>query len=118
MDEEDDATDNDILERDWTGLCYTAALRWATDAEEDWLIVHGTIWSDQVGKRIEHAWCERDAFVVDLALPVGSRIVSKEAYYQAGKPEVSKTYSSDDAWLLSIEYRHDGPWDESQKLRG
>src|SRR5947209_14519648 len=32
VDDEDEAADeeaDDILERDWTGLCYTAALRWA-----------------------------------------------------------------------------------------
>lgn len=109
--------DDDILQADWTGLCYTAALRWASDAEEDWLVVHGTVWSDQLGKRIEHAWCERDNFVVDLALPVGSSIVSKETYYRAGKPEVSKVYSLDDAMLLSIKNRHDGPWDESEQLK-
>ena len=111
----DDDDDEDIMERNWTGLCYTAALRWASDAEEEWLVVHGTVWSDQLGKRIEHAWCERDAFVVDLALPVGSRIVSKEAYYRAAKPEVSMVYLCDDAMLLSIKNRHDGPWDETEK---
>ena len=35
VEEEDDATDDDILERDWTGICYTAALRWATEAFPD-----------------------------------------------------------------------------------
>ena len=57
MGDEDEAADaeEDILERDWTGLCYTAVLRWASDAEEDWLVVHGAVWSDQLGKRIEHA---------------------------------------------------------------
>src|SRR5262249_31348996 len=37
VDDEDEATGeeaDDILERDWTGLCYTAALRWAREAEE------------------------------------------------------------------------------------
>ena len=120
VDDDDDVQEEpaDILQKDWTGLCYTAALRWASDAEEDWLVLHGTVWSDQLGKRIEHAWCERDAFVVDLALPVGTKIMSKEAYYRAAKPEVSKVYSSEDAMLLSIKNRHDGPWDESQQLRG
>lgn len=80
----DDEEADDILERDWTGLCYTAALRWSKEAEKDWLVVHGTVWSDTAGKRIDHAWCERGDFVVDLALPIGSRIVAKETYYSSG----------------------------------
>jgi hypothetical protein len=107
----------DILEKDWTGLCYTAALQWVREAEEDWLVVHGTVWSDQAGKRIEHAWCERGNFVVDLALPAGSRIVARETYYRAAKPEVAKTYSHEDAVLLAIKNQHDGPWEESEQLR-
>jgi hypothetical protein len=109
---EEDEEEPDILEQDWTGLCYTAALTWAKDAEEDWLVVHGTVWSDTAGKRIEHAWCERAVFVVDLTLPVGSRIVSKETYYGAGKPQVRKTYSLDEARDLSLKSRHHGPWEE------
>lgn len=108
---EEDGEELDALERDWTGLCYTAALTWAEEAEEDWLIVHGTVWSDQLQKRIEHAWCERVGFVVDLALPVGRRIVPKETYYGAAKPVVSKTYSADEAQRLALKHRHDGPWD-------
>ncbi len=116
-DEHDEEEPADIFQRDWTGLCYTATLRWITVAEErDWLVIHGTVWSDELGKRIEHAWCERDAFVADLALPVGTKIVSNEAYYRAAKPEVSKVYSCDDAMLMSIKNRHDGPWDESEQL--
>ena len=109
---EEDEEELDILEKDWTGLCYTAALTWAKDAEEDWLVVHGTVWSDTAGKRIEHAWCEREGFVVDLALPAGSRIVAKEAYYRAGKPEVRRLYSADEALELALRNRHDGPWEE------
>lgn len=103
----------DILERDWTGLCYTAALRWATDAEEDdWVVVHGTVWSERLGKRIEHAWCERGDFVVDLAMPVGARITEKAIYYRAVKPQVRKSFAADEAIILSVKNMHDGPWDE------
>ena len=109
----------DILERDWTGLCYTAALRWAGALENrDWTVVHGTVFSLEVGKRIEHAWCERGEFVADLAMPVGSRIIKRDLYYRTLQPEVSKVYSSDDASLLSIKNKHDGPWDESEQLKG
>ena len=116
--EDEPSLEEDILEKDWTGLCYTAALRWAGEAEErDWLVVHGTVLSERVGKRIEHAWCERGETVVDLALPVGTRIVEREQYYRVVQPEVSRTYSSDDALLLAIQNKHDGPWDESEQLK-
>ncbi len=120
LDDDDDVTpdEDDILERDWTGLCYTGAIRWARDdLNRAWVVVHGTVWSDLVGKRIEHAWCEWEGAVVDLAMPVGSRIIERERYYRAAQPEVSKVYSSDDALILSIKNMHDGPWDESEQLK-
>lgn len=109
--DEEDEEGPDIMGKDWTGLCYTAALTWAKEAEEDWVLVHGMIWSDTAGKWIEHAWCERGDFVVDLALSVGRRIVAKEIYYRSGKPVVRKTYSADEARDLSVKHRHNGPWD-------
>ena len=112
-------SEEDILERDWTGLCYTAALRWAgAEDGRDWVVVHGTVLSGTTGKRINHAWCERGEMVVDLARPVGARIVERELYYRLAQPEVSKRYSSEDAQLLAIRSRHDGPWDESEQLNG
>lgn len=121
MDEEDgnsEYEDDDFLERDWTGLCYTGAIRLARDdLNRDWVVVHGTVWSDSLGKRIEHAWCEWEGAVVDLALPVGSRIIKRERYYRAAKPEVSKVYSSEDALILLIKTGHDGPWDDDEPLQ-
>lgn len=117
-DEGDDEEQPDILEQDWTGLCYTAALTWAKEAEEDWLVVHGTVWSDTADKRIEHAWCEREVFVVDLTLPIGRRVVAKKTYYGAGKPEVRKIYSLQEARDLSLKYRHDGPWGDKERESG
>ena len=61
---------------------------------------------------LRSAWCERVGFVVDLALPVGRRIVAKETYYKAAKPEVRKTYVADQAQNLSLKHNHDGPWEE------
>ncbi len=116
--DDDDAIDEpeDILERDWTGLCYTAALRWLRE-NEGWLLVHGTVLSERVGTRIEHAWCERDEVIVDLAMPVGVRIIEREKYYRVVQPKVHKVYSSDDALLLSIKTKHDGPWDDDEQMK-
>ena len=72
--------------------------------------------SEKVGKRIDHAWCERGDMVVDFAMPVGSRIIEREQYYRAIEPEVSKVYSSEDTLLLSVRNGHQGPWDESEQL--
>jgi hypothetical protein len=116
---EDDEEDwDDILEQDWTGLCYTGALRWLRQADEgQWLVVHGTVLSERAGKRVEHAWCERGEWVVlDLAMPVGARFIERKQYYRVMKPEVKKAYSADEALLLSIKHRHDGPWDETEQL--
>ena len=79
-DESSDSDVPDILEKDWSGLCYTAALAWATEAEEtDWLVVHGTVLSNNDGKRIDHAWCERGDFVVDLARPIGGSLSNEKS---------------------------------------
>ena len=67
--------------------------------------------------RIEHAWCERGEMVVDLAMPVGARIIKRERYYRVIKPEVSKVYSSEDVLVLSIKSGHYGPWNESEQLK-
>jgi hypothetical protein len=115
----DDDEADDILERDWTGLCYTAVLRWVKESDDqDWAVVHGTVWSDSLGKRIEHAWCECEEVVVDLALPVGSRIVLRERYYKSAQPQVRMMYSSEDAVRPAFTNRHDGPWDEPGQPKG
>ena len=93
-------------------------MRWITAAKDfDWTVVHGTVFSGELEKRIEHAWCEHGDIVVDLAMPVGSRIIERERYYRVVKPEVGKVYSSEDALLLSVKNGHQGPWGESEQLK-
>ena len=108
---------NELLEQEWGGLCFRAALRWImVSNDSDWVVVHGTIMSKKGGKRIGHAWCERDNNVVDLTMPVGSRIIEREKYYRVREPEISKRYSSEDALILLNKKDHNGPWDESEQL--
>ena len=110
--------DEDILEKDWAGLCYAAALAWLREAEDDdWLLVHGTVLSNNQKHCIGHAWCERGDLVVDLARPIGARIIPKVEYYRLAKPEVQKVYSAADAQSLVFKNQHDGPWDESEQLK-
>ena len=110
-------TSEELLQQDWTGKCYQAAMNWITACDEmDWVVVHGTVLNDKVGHRIDHAWCERNGIVVDLARPIGARVVEREQYYRVLKPEVSKKYLSNDALMLSCKNGHQGPWDESENL--
>ena len=79
-----------------------------------WSVFHGTVLSEKVGRRIQHAWCERGELVLDLAMPVGSRIIERETYYRVLKPEIDRVYQSDGALWLSFKYKHDGPWTEEE----
>jgi hypothetical protein len=106
-----------ILAHDWAGLCYTAALRWVLNAEDtDWDLVHGSACSPTDGKRIEHAWCERGNYVLDLTFPAGKQFFERAVYYDVVKPQVAKVYSSDHARLLMIRNMHHGPWDETEQI--
>lgn len=85
--------------------------------ENDWVVVHGSVFSSRLGRRMDHAWCERGDMVVDLIMPVGLRIIDRVEYYRIVKPVVNKVYSSSDALVLSIRTGHDGPWNESEQLK-
>jgi hypothetical protein len=54
---------------------------------------------------------------MDLAMPVGARVVKRDVYYRVLQPAVHKVYSAEDALLLVIKNRHDGPWNESEQLK-
>jgi hypothetical protein len=70
------------------------------EEHRDWVVVHGTGLSEKFGKRIEHAWCERGGFNVDLAMPVGSRVIEREQYHRVLQPNVCSVCASDDALRL------------------
>ena len=43
---------DEMLQQEWSGLCYTAAKRWVCPVKNaDWVLVHGTVLSERVGKR-------------------------------------------------------------------
>lgn len=108
-------SEEELLQQEWGGLCYTAAIRWITVAkEQDWLLVHGTVFSQKLGRRTNHAWCERGGTIVDLTFPVGSRIIERERYYRTAKPEAMTVYAALEAFKLSMANGHDGPWDKSE----
>jgi len=110
-------TPDDLLQRDFTGDCYRAAYQWASASKKQgWTLVHGTVLSGRLEKRIGHAWCERGEDVMDLAMPVGMRDFKRDEYYRTLKPEVSKRYSDQHAVFLFLRNRHYGPWEESEQL--
>jgi hypothetical protein len=122
-DNDDEQTNNanegSLLERDWTGLCYMAALKWVCE-NRDWTLVHGTIlsWDDDAeSRRIGHAWCERGDLVVDLAAPKKARMIELARYCKAVEPETNKVYSSANAILMVYKNKHDGPWDDFEQLK-
>ena len=112
-------SEEELLQQEWSQLCYTAALRWiATANDPDWVVVHGTVESDKVGKRIEHAWCERGDVVVDLVQPAGSKIINRRRYYEDVKPEVHNMYPAMDAVVLAMQNGIHGPWHASGGING
>ena len=108
----------EVLKQEWDGLCYSAAMRWITTTKDSgWRVVHGTVFSGELEKRIEHAWCERGDVIVDLAMHPEVRVIDRHTYYRTIQPEISKVYSAEDALLLSVKNGHQGPWDESEQLK-
>jgi hypothetical protein len=109
-------THEELLQRDFTGDCYRAAVSWALASKaQGWSVVHGTVRNLEAG-RLKHAWCERGDDVIDLAMPVGMRDFKRDKYYRAVEPEITKRYSAEHARLLLIRNRHYGPWEESEQL--
>ena len=109
-------TPNDLLQKDFAGDCYRAACQWASATKgQGWIVVHGTVRNFEKG-RLKHAWCERGDAVIDLAMPVGMREFTREEYYRALEPDITKRYPDEHAVLLSIRNHHYGPWEECEQL--
>ena len=47
----------------FTVVFLVAVLAWVRQADDEWSVVHGTVWSEELGRRIDHAWCEREDVV-------------------------------------------------------
>lgn len=72
-------------------------------------VVHGT-----VGNGIGHAWIERGGFAYDwqtFALDEGQPLPIA-AFYAAKEARVAHVYEADEVRVMSLRYRHFGPWDE------
>ncbi len=80
------------------------------------MLVHGTVLSGRLGKRIGHAWCELGDDIVDLAMPVGVRDFKRDQYYRVLQPEVSRRYPTEHAVFLFLRNGHYEPWEDWEQL--
>lgn len=75
-------------------------------------LVHGTVFSRLLKKRIDHAWIELGTDVVFD--PDNHWTGRKTTFYEIGKiaEDDIKRYDAMDALGLGLKYRHSGPWEE------
>lgn len=111
------------------GTCYEDAGKLVafTVPDEGAVLVHGTVFSIPLGRRIDHAWVvlpkgitivdgSRDSetltseAVVDLTLPMEKRMLPKALYYQVVNAEEDVTYRQDEARAQILCFHHWGPW--------
>jgi len=70
-------------------------------------LVHGTVYSPSLKKRIGHAWVEAGDVVIDPAQSLSWR---KEKYYRVGKVKICNRYSALQAMEMAVRFEHFGPW--------
>ena len=66
---------------------------------------------------LRQAYISQHLMVLREAGVLADRRDGWNIYYRVIKPEVSRRYSSEDAFLMSFRNKHDGPWDESEQLK-
>jgi hypothetical protein len=89
------------------GNCYELAWRFIT-TEDEGTLVHGTVWSPNLKKRIGHAWVVTETgFVYE---PVSNQFYDKEWIYKTYAMEEEQTYSPFQSWEMAAKWRHFGPW--------
>jgi len=89
------------------GHCFKNSYKYIKN-NPDWVLVHGTVVKPLDGKRIDHAWCEKDDLVYD---PTQNLHCSKEKYVSFLDAVVNNVYDQEQAMINSIKYRSYGPWE-------
>lgn len=89
------------------GECYEWALKFII-AEDEGTLVHGTVWSYPLKKRISHAWVVTETGWVFE--PVAGRFFDKEWLYEHFKMEEEQTYTPAEAAATALRHHHFGPW--------
>ena len=89
------------------GLCFKEAFNFISDAEGDFMLVHGHL--DVINDAgINHAWVEKDDIVFDMR---NGRCAKKDYYEWFGAKE-TRRYTVLEALAADISTGHFGPWDE------
>lgn len=98
-----------------TGDCFSAAGAFATrkeilDYPDDYRLVHGNIQSLNQEEPINHAWVEEGQIVHEVSS--GRHLTyAKAAYYEHHGVNYVRSYTPEEALLLSVRHLHWGPWD-------
>ena len=74
-------------------------------------LCHGTMeGSDGSNQRQGHAWLEYGDAVIDLSLSSRPQFLPKEPFYYLADVRDVVSYDVDDAFQMSVEHGHKGPW--------
>jgi hypothetical protein len=73
-------------------------------------LVHGTVRSLGLGRRIQHAWVESRGKVFDYADPAVVRATPAAEYRGELQPRATKTWSRIAAARMLVQRRTYGPW--------
>ena len=74
-------------------------------------LCHGTMeGSDDSSERQGHAWLEYGDAVIDFSMSRRIQFLPKEAYYYLGNVRDVVSYDIQDAFEMSIDHGHKGPW--------
>ena len=92
-----------------TGLCYTGAVNHVTDAEVGTL-VHGSVWSPNLRRRIGHAWVEDGNFVYDYETLGQMRTYDRDWFYEEAQAQVHGRWTPEQAMKMRLRQGHTGPW--------
>jgi len=111
------------------GTCYEDAGRLVAFAvpDEGAILVHGTIFTKKLDRRIDHAWVVLPAgitvedgtgdsehltieAVVDLSLPLKHRMMPKALYYAVAEAEEQVRYRQRETAEKMMAHLHWGPW--------
>ena len=99
-------TDEEKVFKDRLGRCYELAYKFIKDHPEAKLI-HGSIRGSGEEKRIKHAWCEVGDKVFDGIL---GKMVPKWLYAEMFNPEITKTFTHEQALINLVKSKNYGPW--------
>ena len=102
------------MAKDKLGKCYELSFKFITENEHlekaglHIRLIHGTIYSKSLKKRIDHAWIEMGNVVIDSSVNSYAR---KEEYYAFHEAKAMARYTKKEAFKIGLEAGGNyGPW--------